>query len=79
MKDIGRLKYFLRIEVAYSKHGIFICQRKYVLDLLKEKEKVGCKITTMIIEQNHRINEEESPKVDKTWYQRLVDKLIYLV
>jgi len=36
MKDIGKLKYFIGIEVAYSKKGIFISQRKYVLDLLKE-------------------------------------------
>nr|KYP33098.1 Retrovirus-related Pol polyprotein from transposon TNT 1-94 [Cajanus cajan] len=36
MKQLGDLKYFLGIEVARSKHGIFICQRKYVLDLLTE-------------------------------------------
>ncbi|KAI3821225.1 hypothetical protein L1987_08786 [Smallanthus sonchifolius] len=34
MKDLGRLKYFLGIEVLRSKRGIFICQKKYVLDLL---------------------------------------------
>nr|KYP41832.1 Retrovirus-related Pol polyprotein from transposon TNT 1-94 [Cajanus cajan] len=42
MKDLGKLKYFLGIEVAYSKNGIFISQRKYVLDLLKETGKLGC-------------------------------------
>jgi len=31
------------------------------------------------IEKNHRIwNDEENPKVEKTQYQRLVGKLIYL-
>jgi len=33
----------------------------------------------MPIEQNHRIeNDEENPKVEKTQYQKLVEKLIYL-
>ena len=34
MKNLGGLKYFLGIEVARSSQGIFLSQRKYVLDLL---------------------------------------------
>ncbi|GKD57685.1 putative ribonuclease H-like domain-containing protein [Tanacetum coccineum] len=34
MKDLGRLKYFLKIEVLRSKEGIFMYQKKNVLDLL---------------------------------------------
>ena len=36
IKELGKLKYFLGIELAHSKQGIFISQQKYVLDLLKE-------------------------------------------
>ena len=34
IKELGKLKCFLGIEVAYSTQGIFISQQKYVTDLL---------------------------------------------
>ena len=44
IKDLGTLKYFLGIEVAQSRKGIFISQQKYILDLLKETNMLGCKL-----------------------------------
>lgn len=35
-KDLGKLKYFLGIEIVYSKTGLILNQMKYTLDLLKE-------------------------------------------
>ena len=35
IKDLGSLKYFLRIEVTCSEGGIIISQEKYILNLLK--------------------------------------------
>ncbi|RDX94047.1 Copia protein, partial [Mucuna pruriens] len=78
MKELGKPKYFLGIKVAYSKQGIFISQRKYILDLLKETGKLGCKTSEIPVEQNHRIGSEESPIIQKSQYQKLVRKLIYL-
>lgn len=55
MKDIEQLKYFLGIEVAYSKQEIFLSQRKYVVELLQEIGKSGCKPASVPIEENHII------------------------
>ena len=40
---MGKLRYFLGIEVAYQKHGLLLSQRKYTLDLLEETGMLGCK------------------------------------
>ncbi|PON63855.1 hypothetical protein PanWU01x14_128320, partial [Parasponia andersonii] len=50
IKELSRLKYFLSIEVAHS-------QQKYVLDLLTEVGKLGCKLVETPTEQNHKLSE----------------------
>ena len=42
VKDLGDLKYFLGMEVARSKRGVYVSQRKYILDLLEETSMLGC-------------------------------------
>ena len=43
MKDLGLLKYFLGAEVTRSLVGIFLCQRKYALDIISEARLLGVK------------------------------------
>ncbi|KAI0518741.1 hypothetical protein KFK09_006177 [Dendrobium nobile] len=79
IKELGRLKYFLGIEVAHSSKGIFISQQKYIKDLLRETGKLACKLAPAPVEPNLKLGEaKEDPDVDKGAYQRLVGKLIYL-
>ena len=77
IKELGKLKYFLGIEVAYSTQGIFISQQKYMTDLLVETRKIGCKPISTLMDPNHKLGEaKEEPMVDKRMYQRLVGRLI---
>ena len=79
MKNLGGLKYFLGIEVARSTQGIFLSQRKYVLDLLSEVGLLECKPVDTPIVQNHKLGIYPNQKpTDKGRYQRLVGNLIYL-
>ena len=56
IKNLGGLKYFLGIEVARSKHGIFLSQRKYILDLLVETGMLECKPADTPIAQNEKLS-----------------------
>ncbi|PRQ42655.1 putative RNA-directed DNA polymerase [Rosa chinensis] len=79
MKDLGQLKYFLGIEVARSKEGISLSQRKYVLDLLTETGMLDCQPVETPMEMNHRLGEwKDQVPTNKSRYQCLVGKLIYL-
>ncbi|XP_054778065.1 uncharacterized mitochondrial protein AtMg00810-like [Prosopis cineraria] len=85
IKDLGLLKYFLRIEVACSKRGIVMKQRKYVLDLLFETRMSGCRPLTIPMASNLRLtayeegrNKKEELLKDPGEYRRLIGKLIYL-
>ncbi|KAM0070581.1 putative RNA-directed DNA polymerase [Helianthus debilis subsp. tardiflorus] len=79
MTDLGRLKYFLGIEVLRSKQGIFICQKKYILDFLAEIGMIECKPAETPMMVNHGLHMEDGAELaDKERYQRMVGKLIYL-
>ncbi|GJZ19206.1 ribonuclease H-like domain-containing protein, partial [Tanacetum coccineum] len=82
IKDLGKLKYFLGIEVVDTDKGICLNQRKYVLDLLSEYRMLACKPAKTPLMSKLVISNEASdqdPLLENiTDYQKLMGKLIYL-
>lgn len=46
MNDLGLMHYFLGMEVSQGKEGIFICQKKYIEDILSKFKMLDCKAVT---------------------------------
>ncbi|GFZ14462.1 hypothetical protein Acr_24g0006520 [Actinidia rufa] len=78
IKNLRSLRYFLGMEVARSDRGIFISQRKYILDLLEETGMLGCRPVNSPIEANHHLSGDMGERTNKERYQRIVGRLIYL-
>ena len=79
MKNLGRLKFVLGIEVARSSKGIFLSQRKYVVDLLAETGMLNCKPANTPTVPNHKLGKHPNQiPTNRERYQQLVGKLSYL-
>ncbi|GJT70103.1 retrovirus-related pol polyprotein from transposon RE2 [Tanacetum coccineum] len=78
-EDIGSLRYFLGLEIARSKEGIYLCQRKYALDIIAESGLLGCKPASFSMDENHNLALATGPLLkEPKKYCRLVERLIYL-
>ena len=76
--DLGMLKYFLGVEIMRSKRGIFLSQRKYVLDQLSKTGKLATMSCQSPMAQSLHLTRDGKLFEDLERYRRLVGKLNYL-
>ncbi|GJR90038.1 ribonuclease H-like domain-containing protein [Tanacetum coccineum] len=84
IKDLGKLKYFLGIEVLSDIDKLCLCQRKYCLELLNDLVMLAAKPSKVPLyvgkSNNHvKLVEGDDKLLDNiSNYQKLIVKLIYL-
>jgi hypothetical protein len=79
MTDLGRMRFFLGIEVLQRTDGIFISQRKYVQEILERfKMDQYNSVHNLAVPSFKLTKDEEGIKVDSTLYKQIVGSLMYL-
>ena len=72
MFDLGKMHYFLGIEMVQSATGIFVSQRKYVQEILNRFRMKNCNFVNTPVEMDLKlIKKYERKRVDSTLYNKL--------
>ncbi|GAU38467.1 hypothetical protein TSUD_151900 [Trifolium subterraneum] len=80
MTDLGKMKYFLGIEVHQTKEGIFITQMKFATEILKKFGMENCnKVSSPIVPGCKLVKNENGKASDAKVYKQMVGSLMYLL
>ncbi|GJS49413.1 putative ribonuclease H-like domain-containing protein [Tanacetum coccineum] len=79
MSSMGELTFFLGLQVKQQPDGIFICQDKYVADIVKKFNFCSIRTATTPIESNKPlVKDEGGVDVDVHVYRSMIGSLMYL-
>jgi hypothetical protein len=76
---MGELKFFLGFQIKQMKEGTFLCQTKYVKDMLKRFDMANSKPIKTHMELNGHLDlNEEGKSVDQKIFRSTIGPLLYL-
>ncbi|KAG7553691.1 GAG-pre-integrase domain [Arabidopsis suecica] len=79
MTDLGKMKYFLGVEVIQDADGIFIHQKKYAGEILERFNLLNANEVKNPIVPGVRLSKSgDGNKVDPTTYKQLIGSLMYI-
>lgn len=79
MSDLGRMRFFLGIEVLQKSDGIYICQRKYAMEVLNRFGMMESNsVSSPLVPGFKASKDRDGVTVNETYYKQLVGSLMYL-
>ncbi|KAJ4710707.1 Retrovirus-related Pol polyprotein from transposon TNT 1-94 [Melia azedarach] len=79
MTDLGKMKFFLGLQVHQTAERVFVSQQAYVINLLKKFRMQHCKPTSTPLRVNQKLTKfDGDTKADAFRYKSLVGSLLYL-
>ncbi|GKC03677.1 retrovirus-related pol polyprotein from transposon TNT 1-94 [Tanacetum coccineum] len=79
MSMMGKISFFLGLQISQSPRGIFLNQSKYALESLKKYGMESCDpVDTLMVEKSKLDEDTQGKAVDPTHYRGMVGTLMYL-
>nr|GEV31647.1 hypothetical protein [Tanacetum cinerariifolium] len=79
MSMMGKISFFLRLQISQSPRGIFINQLKYALESLNKYGFESCDLVDTSMVEKSKLNEDKEGKaVDLSHYRGMIGTLLYL-
>ena len=79
MSDLGKMRYFLGIEVLQTSQGIHISQTKYAVEVLRRFEMEDCNGVRNPMVAGSKVDmDENGERIDETFYKQIIGSLMYI-
>nr|GFA00547.1 uncharacterized mitochondrial protein AtMg00810-like [Tanacetum cinerariifolium] len=77
---MGKISFFLGLQISQSLRGIFINQSKYALESLKKYGFESCDpVDTLMVEKSKLDEDKEGKAIDPSYYGGMIGTLLYLI